>query len=359
MDLSSFQSGLGSVWADVRAFVGGVKFARPGLLWLSLLPVVVAVLAVVAEWRKRKLTAAFGRPAAVAGLHTVRPSRQWLARFLLGLGWAALVFAVAGPKWGKAPDEGTAVGRDVIVVIDLSRSMLATDLSTTKPRWQAAVDAVRDLIEAARTRGGHRVGVVVFAARPVLFVPLTTDYAHVEQRLLDIDAERPPHDVRPVDDSTPSGTRIGSALRLAVESHDPRFAGAQDVILFTDGDDPELDYEWEGGVTAARNAKIPVHVVGIGDPTRDFPLDLKAWGGRIVPTRLHEEVAQEIATEAKGEYLPARRDQPDMEHFFRSRIEPLPPRQLDDDPTTGLRDQSAWFYAAAGLLLLLGWVRER
>lgn len=359
MDLPQFQSGLGTVWADLREFLAGVKFARPGLLWLSLAPIVLAILAFVSEWRKRKAVAAFGRPAAVAGLHTRRPGRQWLARFLLGFGWTALVLAVAGPRWGKGTDDGTAVGRDMIVVIDLSRSMQATDLSKSGTRWQAALAAVRDLIATCRTKGGHRIGIVVFAARPMLFVPLTTDSTHVEQRLLDLDGDRPPPAVRPLDDSIPSGTRIGSALKLAVASHDPRFAGAQDVILFTDADDPEPDQEWANGVTAARNAGIPVHVVGIGDPINPHLLHLKARGEEVVETRLAEEVAKEIAAEGRGAYLPARRDPPDMAAFFRTRIEPLPPRQFDDDPTTQLRDHSVWFYLAAAVLFGLGWVREK
>ncbi len=359
MDLPQFQSGLGSVWADLREFLAGVRFARPGLLWLSLAPILLAVLAFVAEWRKRKATAAFGRPAAVAGLHTMRPGRQWLARILLGFGWTALVLAVAGPKWGKGADGGTAVGRDMVVVIDLSRSMQATDLSKSGTRWQAAVEAVRELIATCRRNGGHRIGIVVFSTRPVLFVPLTTDYTHLEQKLLDLDGDRPPHDVRPLDDSIPSGTRIGSALKLAVASHDPRFVGAQDVILFTDADDPEPDDEWAGGVTAARNAGIPVHVVGIGDPITPHLLHLKGRGEEVVETRLVEEVAKEIAAEGRGVYLPARRDPPDMATFFRTRIDPLPPRQLDDDPTTQLQDHSVWFYLAAVVLLAVGWVRER
>lgn len=359
MDLPQFQSGLGTVWADLREFLAGVRFARPGLLWLSVLPIAVAVLAFISEWRKRKAIAAFGRPAAVAGLHTNRPTRQWFARFLLGLGWTAVVLAVAGPRWGKGADDGTAVGRDMIVVIDLSRSMLATDLGKPGTRWQAAVKAVDDLIEACRTRGGHRIGVVVFAARPMLFVPLTTDYTHVKQRLRELDGEHPPHDVRPLDDSVRSGTRIGAALKLAVASHDPRFTGAQDVLLFTDADDPEPDEEWSAGVTAARNAAIPVHVVGIGDPVNKHQLFLKARGEEVVGTRLMEEVAKEIASEGRGEYLPAYRDPPDMGTFFRAKIDPLPARQLDDDPTTQLRDHSVWFYLAAAVLLGLGWVREK
>lgn len=359
MDLSHLQSGLAAAWADVTQFAAAVRFARPPLLWLSLLPVALAVVGVYAARRKRAQLAAFGRPAAVAGLLTRRLTTGRLAAFLLGLAWTALLLGVAGPRWGKSAGGGVAVGRDVMVVIDFSRSMWATDLRTPDARWQAAVAGVKDLIATARTRGGHRVGVVVFAARPVVWVPPTTDYDHLDAKLDDLDAARPPNDVRPLDDAVKSGTRIGAALKLAVDAHDPRFAGAQDIVLLTDGDDPEPDREWAAGVTAARAAGVPVHVVGVGDPADEFPLVIKARGDDLVLTRLHEEVTTAIATEGRGEYLPARTGAVLLGEFFRAKIESAPPRLIDDDPTTRLADRSGWFFAAAAALLALGWLRER
>jgi Ca-activated chloride channel family protein len=360
MDLSHLQSGVAAAWADVKQFLAAVRFARPGLLWLSLLPVVLAILSYFATRKRRKHVAEFGRPAAVAGLLTRRLTAGRLSRFLLGLGWTALLLGVAGPRWGKTAGDGVAVGRDVVVVLDFSRSMWATDvLDGLTPRWRAAVDGVKDLIATARTRGGHRIGVVVFAARPVVWVPPTTDYDHLDAKLDDLDAARPPNDIRPIDDAVKSGTRIGAALKLAVETHDPRFTGAQDIILLTDGDDPEDDREWAGGVTAARAAGVPVHVVGIGDPVVEFRLEIRPRGDELVMTKLHDEVAKAIATEGRGEYLPAQTGPVRLGEFFRTRIEPAPSRLIADDPTTRLTDRSGWFFAAAAVLLAAGWLRER
>lgn len=343
----------------MKLFLAGVRFARPGLIWLSLLPIAFAVLAYIATKRKRKQIAEYGRPAAVAGLatHRVRPAR--LSRFLLGLAWTALVLGVAGPRWGKTTIDGVAVGRDVVIVLDFSRSMLATDLSNTDARWQSAVNAVQGLIADARSRGGHRIGIVVFAARPKVWVPLTTDYNHLESKLDDLDANRPPNEIRPIDDSVKSGTRIGTAIKLAVETHDPRYPGSQDIILLTDADDPEPDREWSAGVTTARSAGIPVHVVGIGNPTEEFPLVIKARGEDLVLTKLEEAVAKAIATESRGLYLPARTSPPPLTEFFRTKIEPHSSRTITGDPTTQLFDRSVWFFAAAAVLFTLGWWRER
>ena len=359
MDLPQFQSGLTSIWADVKLFLAGVRFVRPGLLWLSLLPILFSLLGYFASRRKRKLIAEYGRPAAVAGLATHRVRSTRLSQFLLGLAGAALVLGVAGPRWGKTTVEGVAVGRDVVIVLDFSRSMLATDLKNTDARWQAAVNAVRDLITDARSRGGHRIGIVVFAARPKVWVPLTTDYNHLETRLDDLDANRPPNDIRPIDDAVKSGTRIGAALKLAVETHDPRFPGSQDVILLTDGDDPEPDREWASGVTAARSAGIPVHVIGIGNPATEFPLAIPSRGEVEVKTKLREDVVEAIASEGRGQYLPARTDPPALSEFFRTQVEPFPSRTIVGDPTTQFIDRSHWFYFAAALLFALGWWRGR
>ena len=82
MDLSHLQSGLASVWADVKQFLAAVRFARPGLLWLSLAPILLAVVGLFAARAKRRQVAEFGRPAAVAGLLTRRSTAGRLARFL-------------------------------------------------------------------------------------------------------------------------------------------------------------------------------------------------------------------------------------------------------------------------------------
>lgn len=367
IDLPHIQTGLHAFWADARQFLAAVKFARPGLLWLSLVPVTLSVVAFLAARWRRDALARVGRPAAVFGLLTrqARPGR--LGRFALFLAWTLLVLGAAGPRWGKGDDDGVAVGRDVVIALDLSRSMLAADMSGPPQRWQAAVAGAQDLIETLRARGGHRAAVVVFAAKPKLLVPLTTDYDHLRTKLAELDAAHPPPDLRP-DEGAPSGTRIGAALAAAVETHDPRFPGYQDVILISDGDDPAGDREWAVGVSAARRASIPVHAVGVGDPVRGSPVFVN--GRRLsfadpdgeateVQTRLREDVLQSIAGEGRGSYLPARRDVPRLDEFFRKAIEPNPSRELTDDALPQPKDRSAWFLGFGLLCLAIGWWRER
>ena len=99
-------------------------------------------------------------PTAVAGAGL--PAR--LDRLDPGVGW---------PQWGKSDETGVAVGRDLVIVIDLSRSMQAPDMAdpSAPTRWQAARAGALDLLAGIARRGGHRVAVVVFAAHPESDLP--------------------------------------------------------------------------------------------------------------------------------------------------------------------------------------------
>ena len=199
-----------------------------------------------------------------------------------------LVLGLAGPRWGKSDETGIAVGRDIVIVMDLSRSMQAPDMAdaSAPTRWQAAKAGAIDLLGGIAVRGGHRVAIVAFAAHPKVICPLTTDYDHVRAVLNDLDGIYPPPEIRPGAMEVTSGTRIGAALRVAVKTHDQRFPGCQDVVLISDGDDPAEDREWVRGSDEARKARIPVHTVGVGNPFEDYIL---AFGDELAPTRLKEE----------------------------------------------------------------------
>jgi Ca-activated chloride channel family protein len=351
-------SGLAGLAADLREFLAAVRFARPAALWLLLL---LPVLGLLNRWgarRRRHDMALVGRPAAVAGqlTHPVL-RRRWLG-LAYPLGWIALILGLSGPRWGKSEETGIAVGRDVAIVIDLSRSMQAADMSdpVIRTRWQAARAGARDLVEGIARRGGHRVAVVVFAARPKLVCPLTTDYDHVRAVIDELDGEYPPPEIRPGLAGAVSGTRIGEALKLAVQAHDQRFPGFQDIILFSDGDDPADDREWVRGADEARKAEIPVHAVGIGNPGEDYFL---TFGEELAPTRLRDGPLQQIAAETRGRYIGAQKITPQLEEFFRTQLEPLPSRAVADEAIPLPKERYPWFLAPAFGFFLLGWLRGR
>lgn len=358
----SLPSGLAGLLTDAHEFLLGVRFARPELLWLLLVLPLLVLANHHAAVRRRRASGEVGRPAAVAGLQThPRPRRRW-AGSAYPVAWVLLIVGLAGPRWGKSDEPGVAVGRDLVLVMDLSRSMTADDMASAEAptRWEAAKAGLLDLMYAVERRGGHRVAVVVFAAHPKLLVPLTTDYDHVRAVIEDIDGRLPPPEVRPgADPDVVSGTRIGAALVAAVEAHDPRFPGSQDIILVSDGDDPGDDREWARGADAARRAGIPVHTVGVGNPAEPTAIVVGDQNPDLVQTKLEEEPLKQIAAETRGEYLPARRQVPRLGEFFRARVEPHPSREVSDEAIPRPKERYAWFLAPAVLLFAVGWLRGR
>jgi Ca-activated chloride channel family protein len=236
--------------------------------------------------------------------------------------------------------------------------MQAPDMAepSTPTRWQAARAGSLDLLEGVARRGGHRVSVVVFAAHPKVLCPLTTDYDHIRVVIGELDGKYPPPEIRPHAAEEISGTRIGAALKAAVEAHDKRFPGYQDIVLISDGDDPADDREWVRGADEARKADIPVYTVGVGNPFEDYIL---TFGEELAPTRLREEPLKQIAAETRGQYIGAQRHVPQLGEFFRASLEPLPGRSVSDESIPLSRERYPWFLSVALALFLISWVRGR
>jgi Ca-activated chloride channel family protein len=316
---------------------------------LALLPA-LATLALWGARRRRAALAGMGLRAALDALLSVRRWPRWLRGACWVLGLPCLALGVAGPQWGRDWGQSTAPGRDLVVVLDCSRSMYAE----TPSRLEKAKAALLDLVKGLQKSGGHRVALVAFAGRARLACPLTHDYDHfrgavegVEAGLLDPDLGPGP--------SEASGTRIGAALMLAVEAHDERFPGARDILLLSDGDDPARDGEWQAGVTAARLKGILVYAVGVGDPeeahripTADGPL---RHGGEEVRTRLEEAPLREIAEATHGRYVPAHTRPLLLGEFYLDLIAAQPQREESDDALPVYRQRYPWLMLPAFLLL--------
>src|SRR5262245_55889617 len=137
-----------------------LPFARPSFLYLLAVLPALGLMAIVAARRRRAVMARLGRPETVNGLSLLRPGsrRRRRSRLLLVVGLVGLRLAVGGPRWGKGGEAGVVVGRDIVVVLDLSRSMTAGDMADPvyQQRWEAARAGVQNLVDTIQQRGGHR-----------------------------------------------------------------------------------------------------------------------------------------------------------------------------------------------------------
>jgi Ca-activated chloride channel family protein len=328
-------------------------FANPWAFPLLSLPPLVGLLSIFALRQRNRALARLGSQPALELLVAERVWVRLLRGLLASLGLTLLVVGIAGPRWGRDWSQASAPGRDLVIVLDLSRSMFAEQPT----RLHRAQEGLVSLSEALKERGGHRVALVVFAARGRVLCPLTHDYDHFRDVVEDLAPDRLPPDLGPDDDDA-SGTRIGAGLRAAVELHDSRFVGYQDIVLLSDGDDPARDGEWRLPAAEARARGIPIHTIGIGDPDADSTIPtpdgpLQDPAGAMVKTRLREAPLREMAEITGGVYVPAQTRALPLGRLFRERIESRPVRDDSEDALPQYHQHYAWFLGGALALLAL------
>lgn len=314
-----------------------LEFAR-GFLWpwLLLLPVAWALLWAVAD---RSLRAV--RRYGAAGDRRVRPLwRSAWVTLLLGLG----LLCWMDPRLGEEQIAVERRGLDVILCLDVSRSMLARDLEPT--RLRRALDDVRALLP--RLAGGDRVGLVVFAGQARTWIPLTHDVVSFAGLLEHVDTEV----------VALGGTDLAAALRKALELADAENTKTTAVVLLTDGE----DLAGAGRQAAAELAGqgIVVHAVGYGHPggskitvaedgSEKFLVDRS---GTEVVTRLDDESLRAIAAATGGEFLPARAMALPLVELHEKRLVPMQKRSYDAGEQTGRRARYQWVLLPLLVLLL-------
>lgn len=261
--------------------------AYDDLRWMNLFFVAlgIAAIGVYGIWQRQRALRMFGDPALLrlggqdpAPLRARREVEQstrsggspiGLIRAVVRLTLVVatlllLTAALMGPRWGESEQKVVRRGIDVMVVLDVSRSMLARDIAPS--RLERAKLAIQDDLLPAL--GGDRIGLIAFAGVPVLKCPLTNDYGFVRLALEDITTASSPR----------GGTLIGDALRKAQEA----FMGSMDtyklVILITDGEDQE-SYPVEAARKLWEEAKVPVVSLALGDEREGARIPVKTERG--------------------------------------------------------------------------------
>ncbi len=333
-----------------------MHFAYPGWVWLSALAALAGAAAVGALARRRlalrRLT-----PSA-APLLLARPWVQAVKTALVVAAALLLAVAVLGPQWGREAVEAppAAGGRDVLVVLDVSRSMLAEDVAPN--RLERARADVRDLADALERAGGHRAGLVVFADRAAVLCPLTDDFRcfHEELSRAGLDALRLRGSGGRAD-----GTQIGAALRRAADAIDSQNAAATDVLLISDGGD--MDDDTLDAAAELARLGVVVHTVGVGDPAEGAPIPVVGPGGQrtflkykdeVVRVPLTEDVLRRVAEKTGGRYVAARTGFLELDRFYSTVLAPKEGRErAAAGPNWVGVHRFQWFLAPAAALLIL------
>lgn len=318
----------------------GVTFASP---WMLLGLLLIPLLA----WLKGKFG---GTPGVVFSstqtLRAIGVRRRSRAGDLLTalslLAFAAMVIAMARPQLGRTITRTEASGVDIMLVLDVSSSMLAEDFSIGAQRANRLEAVKRVTEEFVNQRPNDRIGIVAFAGQPYLVSPLTLDHQWLIQNLDRVQ-------IGLVED----GTAIGSAIASAANRLKDKEAKTKLIVLLTDGDNNAGKVMPLTAAEAAKALGIRIYTIGAG--TRGYaPYPMTDRLGRVMgyqqmPVKFDEETLKQIASISGGEYFRAT-DTRSLEEIF-SEIDKLEKSKIEVEKIAQYTDLFPWFLIAGVSLL--------
>ncbi len=311
--------------------------------WLWLAP------SVAAFWwwafrRRRQALSRFADPALVSVLAgDVAWERRRLKVGLVTAGLLSLLVALVGPQWGFHWEEVRRRGVDIVIALDVSKSMLAEDVKPN--RLQRAKLAIQELVPLLK---GDRVGLLAFAGTSFMPCPLTVDYGAFSLTLEEVTTETIPR----------GGTAIAQAIRASLKAFEGSARGSRALVLITDGEDHEGD-PVEAAKEAAK-AGVKIFCIGIGTSEGELiPITdeeghqtfLKDRQGRTVKSRLDEVVLQKVALESGGSYVRATATAFGLDVIYRERIAKLERQEFESALQKRYEHRFQWPLAVAFLLL--------
>jgi len=317
------------------------------MLWF-LLALVLMLAGYLLYWRHRRNSLNnLGDPGL---METLMPDASAAAHHwkfvLLFIGTALLIIASSGPRVGSKLQEVEVSGREVIIALDVSNSMLAEDIKPS--RLERSKQMINRMVDRMTN---DKIGLIVFAGDAYTQIPITDDYVSVKMFL---EGAGP-------DMVSKQGTAIGSAISLAARSFssDPdlpeevRSPASRAIVVITDGENHE-----DNALQEAENAAekgIRIYTVGLGDPD-GVPIPVRPGSaanrrdqeGQVVVSKLNETLLREIAVAGNGAYIAG-----DRISSLEDELNKLQRRDLNTRVFSEFAERFQYFAGFAVLFLLL------
>lgn len=311
------------------------------LIGLAAIPLVIALFWWVLHWKK-KTTKKIGDEKLVQQLISNYSPNNFLLKFLmLAVGLAAIIVAAANLQQPGAMEQVQRKGVDVVIAMDVSKSMLADDIKPN--RLERARQMVYKLMDQLPD---DRIALVLFAGRAYMQMPLTTD--HSAARMF---VQQAGPDVVPT-----QGTVITEALRMSNTAFNSKERKFKSIILITDGEDHD-----PGAVPLAQQLAqdgVMINTVGVGSPegapildpaTNDYKKD---QAGNTVISKLNEQELQQLAAATKGVYVKLA-DIGAAVDAMKKQLGTIEQTSMDDSAFKNFKNYFPWFLGIALLLLVL------
>lgn len=306
---------------------------------LVFLPVMVLLYLSVVNWKK-KTVARIGDAKLVSQLIRGYSPRKFRLKFIILLiAFALICLGAANLQYPKQVEQVTRQGIDVMIALDVSKSMLATDIQPD--RLQRSRLLVSRLIDKLQN---DRVGLVLFAGRAYLQMPLTSDHSAAKMYVNTASTQSVPT----------QGTVIAEALTICQNAFDEKQKKYKAVVLITDGEDHD-----ENALDIAEKMAeegIVIHTIGVGstagseivDPdTKEVKRD---ENGTPVLSRLNEKELIDIADKGNGSYQMLLETEVAVNNIL-GQINTMEKRTIKDNSLVQYRSFFQWFLALALVLL--------
>ncbi len=325
-----------------------IKLQNIHMLFLLWVIPVLAALYIYARQRRKKALALFIDIGIINRISiSVSPAKRWWKAILVLLAFLFIVFGMTRPAWNPRAETIERSGRDVVFLLDVSRSMLAEDLIPN--RLERAKLAIRDCIERLQ---GDRVALAVFAGTAVIKCPLTLDYGFFSLMLDDIT----------VDSIARGGTMIGDAVRKVInEVFDNQEKEFKDIVLITDGEDHD-SFPIEAAKKAGERG-IRIIAIGLGDenegqriPVTD-PAGRKTflkYKGQEVWSKLDADTLRKMVNATPGgKYLNVSTGSIDLGDVYLRLIASAEKKRLESETIKRYEEKYQIFLAIAFVLLCI------
>ncbi len=285
------------------------KFENHIFLWaLAMIPLMVLLFAYYRSRRNKALksfASAHLLDTIMPGVSKTKPAWRM---FFLSLSITSIILAAAGPQVGTKLEEVKREGVDLMICIDVSKSMLSEDFKPN--RLKRAKRAIQKLVDRL---SADRIGMVVFAGEAFVQLPITTDYSAAKLFLDHISTDM----------VSTQGTAIGEAINLSVQSFDENSEAGKAIIVISDGEDHEGGAE--EAAQAARESGITVHAIGFGS-IEGAPIPVyrgkqqigyvKDKNGQTVITKLNPKMLENLAEAGNGKYVRATNTDSGLGYIF-------------------------------------------
>lgn len=280
-----------------------IRFTNEIILYALLIIPVIVVIFIIGLYRRKKKLNAFASQDIQNVLMPMASYSRIILKFIISmLALGFLIIALAGPRIGSRLKEVEKRGREIIIALDVSNSMLAEDIKPN--RLEKAKESLNRLLNEME---GDKIGLIVFAGDAYTQIPVTTDYGAARLFLNSVSTEM----------VSKQGTSISSAIELALRSFSPESAEekavsgkSRAIIIITDG-----EYHGDDPMEEARRASekgVVIHTIGLGDPngvpvplypgSQSFKRDQE---GNVVVSKLDEKTLKQVASIANGFYVRA------------------------------------------------------